>query len=301
MKPGNIAIRLHELLRVQAETRTIAEVRQGRSYIAVLLDDGRLGLSGYPGHSAVPPALPHPLHGDTGSGLSDVPGGELSRGEAIFPPSIASTGAGAAPVLKWLTEKGVPLKKALALATANALIHQDHSDLEGDSFDLFRLTPKDKVVMVGRFTPLVGRIEDKGASLTILEKDAAKGLVLSKRERRTVLKKCTVAIITATALLYDDLEDIFNDLGNPRHVALLGPSTPMLPNLFTDTPVTHLGGVRIIDAAQILPIVSAGGGTQAMRPHLEMTNLFLRKENSEVTVCDLRCRLYEKAVLMNSQ
>jgi len=131
--------------------------------------------------------------------------------------------------------------------------------------------------MVGRFTPMVGRIGDKGASLTVLEKDAAKGLVLSKRERRTILKKCTVAIITATALLYDDLEDILNDLGTPRHVALLGPSSPMLADLFADTPVTHLGGVRIIDSSQILPIVAAGGGTRAMRPYLEMTNLFLRK------------------------
>lgn len=57
-------------------------------------------------------------------------------------------------------------------------------------------------------------------------------------------------------------------------MALLGPSTPMLPDLFADTPVTHLGGVRIIDAAQIPPIVSAGGGIRAMRPYLEMTNLF---------------------------
>ena len=277
MKPGDLALRLYELLRSQAETRKIAEVRLGRSYIAVLLEDGRLGLSGYPTHSAVPPTPPRPLYGDTSSGLSDVPGGELSRKEVIFPPSVSLAGAGATAALEWLTEKGVPIKKALALATANALIRQEQSDMEGDSFELFHLTPKDKVAMVGRFTPMVGRIENKGASLTILEKDAVKGLVLSKRERRTVLKNCTVAIITATALLYDDLEDIFNDLGAPRHVALLGPSTPMLPALFTDSPVTHLGGVRIIDAAQILPIVSAGGGTQAMRPYLEMTNLFLRK------------------------
>jgi hypothetical protein len=212
--------------------------------------------------------------------LSDVPAAEPSRGGEIFYPSITLTGAGAAAVLEWLTEKGAPLKKALALATANALIRQDHSDMGGDSFDFLHLTPEDKVAMVGRFTPLLERIESKGASLTVLEKDAAKGLVLSRRERRTILKSCTVAILTATTLLYDDLEDILNDLGTPRHVALLGPSTPMLPDLFADTPVTQLGGVRIIDAAQILPIVAAGGGTRAMRPYLEMTNIFLRKFGS---------------------
>lgn len=277
VKSGDLSIRLYELLRDQAKTRTIADVRLGRAYIAVRIDDGRLGLSGLPTHGAGLPAPLSPPYDDGCPGLSDVPTTELPRGEAIFPPPVTLTGTGAAVVLGWLTEKGAPLKKALALATANALIRQDHSDMEGDSLAPFHLTPQDKVAMVGRFTPLVDRIENKGASLTVLEKDAAKGLVLSKRERRTILKSCTIAIITATALLYDDLEDIISDLGNPRHVAILGPSTPMLPDLFADTPVTHLGGVRIIDAAKILPIVAAGGGTRAMRPYLEMTNLFLRK------------------------
>ena len=40
--------------------------------------------------------------------------------------------------------------------------------------------------------------------------------------------------------------------------------------------MTHLGGVRIREAAAVLDIVAAGGGTRAMRPFLEMTNLFLK-------------------------
>jgi uncharacterized protein len=275
LKSGDLSIRLYELLRGEAASRTIADIRLGRVYIAVRIDDGRLGLSGFPTHCPLGAAPPRSPYVESCLGLSDFPAGEPSREEAIFPPS--ATLAGAAAVLGWLTEKDVPLKKAIALATANALIRQEHSDLTGDSLDHLNLTPDDKVAMVGRFTPLLGRIESKGASLTVLEKDAAKGLVLSKGKRRTVLKICTVAIITATALFYDDLEDILNDLGAPRHVALFGPSTPMLPDLFAGTPVTRLGGVRIIDAAQILPVVSAGGGTRAMRPYLEMTNLFLRK------------------------
>jgi len=277
LKSGDLSIRLHELLRDQAAPRTIADVRLGRAYIAVRIDDGRLGLSGFPTRG---PGRPGPLNSpydDGCPGLSDVPAGESSRGGEELPLSATLAGAGAATVLGWLTEKGAPLKKALALATANALIFQEHSDMEGDSLDLLHLTPNDKVAMVGRFTPLVNRIEITGASLTVLEKDAAKGLVLPEKERRTILKGCTVAIMTATTLLYDDLEDILNDLGAPRHVALLGPSTPMLRDLFTDTPVTHLGGVRIRDAAQIIPIVAAGGGTRDMRPYLVMTNLFLRK------------------------
>jgi uncharacterized protein (DUF4213/DUF364 family) len=278
VKSGDLAMRLYELLRDQAINRTIADVSLGRAYIAVRLADGLLGLSGFPTHGAECPAPLSLLYDGGYPGLSDVPTTEPPWGGAIVTPPGTLVGASAAAVMVWLTEKGAPLKKALALATANALIRQDHSDMGGDSLDILHLTPQDKVAMVGRFTPFLDRIENTGASLTVLEKDAAKGLVLPKRERRIILKRCTVAIITATALFYDDLEDILNDLGAPRHVALLGPSTPMLPDLFADTPVTRLGGVRITDADKILPIVAAGGGTRAMRPYLEMTNLFLRKK-----------------------
>jgi uncharacterized protein (DUF4213/DUF364 family) len=251
-KAGDIAIRLYDLLIKNAAERIIADVCIGATYIAVRLDDGRLGLS------AVPTAVVHPMC-------------------PPFPPPETLAGIEAAFTLAWLAEKNNPRKKAIALATANALIRQDRCDAVGDAFDLIKLKSADRVVMVGRFTPLVARIESTGASLMVLEKDASKGLVLEERERREVLHSATVILITATTLLYDSLEEVLASLGRPRHVVLLGPSTPMLPEIFADTPIHHLGGVRIIDAAKVIQIVAAGGGTRSMRPCLEPTNLFLEK------------------------
>jgi uncharacterized protein (DUF4213/DUF364 family) len=90
------------------------------------------------------------------------------------------------------------------------------------------------------------------------------------------LKECTVAIITATALLNDTLEEVLNGLGNPRHVAILGPSTPLCPEIFHDTPVNHLGGARVRDAEKVMQIISEGGGTPAMRPYLRFVNLLVK-------------------------
>lgn len=250
-REGALAARLYGLLRERAARRTIAEVRIGSTYLAVRLDDGALGLS------AVPRA--------------EIP----LKIETMPPPSLA--GADAPAVLAWLNEPGRPRRKAVALALANALIHQDRSDAEGDALDLIRLTPSDRVVMVGRFSPLIEKVQVTGASLTILEKDADKGLVLAGRERGAVLRSATVALITATTLLYDSLEEILDDLGGARHVTVLGPTTPMLAGLFAGTPVHHLGGVRVTDADRILAIVAAGGGTRAMRPGVEMTNLWIRR------------------------
>ena len=249
-REGALAARLHGLLRERAARRTLAEVCVGSTYLAVRLDDGALGLS------AVPRA--------------EIP----LKIETRPPPSLA--GADASAVLAWLNEPGRPYRKAVALALANALIRQDRSDAEGDALDLIRLTPADRVVMVGRFRPLIEKIRVTGASLTILEKDADKGLVLAGRERGAVLRDATVALITATTLLYDSLEEILDDLGSARHVTVLGPTTPMLAGLFAGTPVHHLGGVRVVDAERILAIVAEGGGTRSMRPGVEMTNLWIR-------------------------
>ena len=81
-----------------------------------------------------------------------------------------------------------------------------------------------------------------------------------------------MAIITATTLLNGTLEGILSELGRPRHVALIGPSTPLCEEIFRGSPVTHLGGSAIVDAAGLLRVVSEGGGTPAMRPYLRFVN-----------------------------
>jgi uncharacterized protein (DUF4213/DUF364 family) len=43
---------------------------------------------------------------------------------------------------------------------------------------------------------------------------------------------------------------------------VLGPSTPFLPGVFSRRGVTMLSGLQVVDASQILKIVSEGGGTR---------------------------------------
>ena len=130
--------------------------------------------------------------------------------------------------------------------------------------------------MVGLFTPMVPKIEATGAKLTVIERNPARLAVLDKKESGRILKECTVAIITATALLNDTLEEVLNGLGNPRHVAILGPSTPLCPEIFQGTPVNHLGGAAVRDTKKVMQIISEGGGTPAMRPYLRFVNLFVK-------------------------
>ena len=162
----------------------------------------------------------------------------------------------------------------MGLAAANALIEAPPDPLEDrEATAYFNLQPREKVAMVGLFAPLVERIRATGAILTVIEKNPNRLEPLPPDQKQQALQDCDVAMITATTLLNHTLEETLAALASPRLVAVMGPSTPLLPEVFSGTPVTHLGGAVADDSARILQIISEGGGTPALRPYLRFVNL----------------------------
>jgi uncharacterized protein (DUF4213/DUF364 family) len=251
IQKGEIARRLHGIVSREAESSIVVDVRIGLGYVGVSLDNGRAGLAALLLH-------------------------ELPPGCSVLPDAGKLSGKRTSFLLKNLVEGRNPLEKALGLATANALIQTESAGDERDALLIMNLTPEDRVAMVGLFTPMVPKIEATGAKLSIIERDPARMEIPSREDREKILQDCTVAIITATTLLNDTLEETLNDLGDPRHVALLGPSTPLCPEIFRGTPINHLGGSIVRDTDKVMQIISEGGGTPAMRPHLQFTNLLFR-------------------------
>ena len=245
---GEIARRLHDIVARKSEKRIVEDVRFGPSYVGVRLDNHNMGLAALLLH-------------------------ELPPGCSVFSEAGTLAGAGASIILKNLTEGRNPLEKALGLATANAVLQPLICDDERDSLLIMNLTPDDHVAMVGLFSPMVPKIEATGAKLSIIERDPSRMVVLDNKDSDRILQECTLAIITATTILNNTLEETLNSLGNPRHVAILGPSTPLCQEIFQDTPVTHLGGALVRDTDKVMQIISEGGGTRAMRPYLRFVNL----------------------------
>jgi uncharacterized protein (DUF4213/DUF364 family) len=248
---GEIARRLFDSVLHRGENAVVEEVRIGLGYVGVRLDEERMGLAA---------VLLH----------------ELPTGCSAFPDAGRLAGSKATSLLINLIEGRDPLKKALGLAAANAVLQAKFGEGEKDSLSIMRLTAEDHVAMVGLFTPMVPKIEATGAKLTVIERNPARLAVLDKKDSDRTLKECTVAIITATTLLNDSLEEVLNGLGDPRHVAILGPSTPLLPEIFQGTPVHHLGGAIVGDTRKVMQIISEGGGTPAMRPYLRFVNLLVK-------------------------
>lgn len=251
LNQGDILKRLYDKLEPAAQKQRVAELRVGLSYVGVMLENGSVGLA-----ALLPDKMP--------------------RGCTILKEAGTYSGSDAVNLLQCLVQGRDALHLAIGLATANALLpppDDGTKDLEATTY--FNLKPDEKVAMVGLFAPLVQRIRATGAKLTIIEKNPERLDILSPEDKRRALEECDVAIITATTLLNNTFEETADALGAPRLVALIGPSTPLAPDIFHDTLITHLGGAVVANPAKVLQIISEAGGTPALRPYLRFVNLLL--------------------------
>ncbi len=251
LKPCVILNRLYERLEASAKSRKVVDLRIGLGYTGVRLDNDSTGIA-----AVLFDALPY--------------------GCTVLSNAGNFAGSPAMELLKFLINGKNPLEIAIGLATANALIEPPPDAVDDhEATTYLNLHKGVKVAMVGLFAPLVSRIRATGAGLTIIEKNSARIEILDDAEKKDALKSCDVAIITATTLLNNTFEEIINLLGTPRAVALMGPSTPLIPVIFRDTPVTHLGGAVVADFSRVMQIISEGGGTPALRPYLRFVNLMI--------------------------
>ena len=252
-KPGTIIERLYGCINSRAKNRRIADLRAGLSYVGVQLDNEASGMAAV---------------------LPDVTAGD----RMILSEAGRYAGAPAADLLIDQENGTNVLQRIISLAIANALIEPPADTTEDrEATTYFNLKPGEKVAMVGFFSPLVERIRATGAILTVIEKNPDRLALLTPDDKQQALKNCDVAIITATTLLNHTFEETIAALGKPRVVALMGPSTPLVPDIFWDTPVTHLGGAVVADSRRVLQIISEGGGTPALRPYLRFVNLILNR------------------------
>ncbi|MBN2516816.1 MAG: DUF364 domain-containing protein [Deltaproteobacteria bacterium] len=252
LQKGEISRRLYEYLLKRSLDCRVEDIRIGLGYAGVKLEGTMIGVAAVLRH-------------------------EIPSGCTTLDRAGTLKGSKASKLLRYLVEGKNPLDKIVGLATANALINLKVPEEEDDSIDLMNLSHHDHVAMVGLFKPLVQKIQETRAELSIIERDPARSEVLESNTTGKILKDCTVAIITATSIINGTLEDIINRLGTSRHAVLLGPSTPMCCDIFQDTRLTHLGGSAITNYDKILQIISEGGGTPLMRPYLKFVNIPIQK------------------------
>lgn len=223
----------------------VTEVRIGLGYTAVALDSGHAGVAWTPGRTAS-----CCTHFQKAGTLAGLPASEL---------------------LPFLVDPTSELARAVGLATANALLAAQPQPVASreDVISVLGITSQDHVVMVGYFGPIIAGLQATGCRLDIVELVPRQGETLDPEQGRNALNLCDVAILTGTAMVNGTCDELLADLGRTRAAVVLGPSTPLCPEAFTGTRITHLAGARIRDARAVLRIVSEGGGTMLLKKHMD--------------------------------
>jgi len=242
---GLVVRRLESHLTGIARARTVRRAVAGTRFCAVLLDDGSAGVANIAGsacHQSAPPGV-----------------------DWLPPP-----GTPAAIALAGLDRRD---RSAIGLATANALANRssrkggrwDEASFGGDVLAALELTRRDRVGMVGHFAPLVDRIRRTVEQLFIFERapDPDSGLLPETRAFE-LLPECSVAMVTATTVTNGTCDAILAAASNCREVVLLGPSTPLVPEVFAGPPrlATLLAGIVVVNPEELLHTVAQGGGTR---------------------------------------
>jgi len=240
----HVAARIVGLLIEEARETGVSDVRIGLGYTAVVLADGRTGVA---------------------YTFRDLAAGGCS----VFHGTRPLASRPAADLLRYL-ESPDAIEAGVGLACANALVNRDAAGwLDGDILDHLDLRPEDHVGMVGHFGPLVAAIQQRARSLTVFERvDQPSGLLRPQEEAETTLPRCQVALITATSIINHTVDSLLAAARNCRDVVLLGASTPLLPQAFSAERVTMLSGVAVRDSAEVLRVVSEGGGMRQFGPHV---------------------------------
>jgi len=220
--------------------RMAADVRIGLGYTAVCLDDGACGLA-------------YTLHE-----------GEYESC-CVVPAAGRVAGRTAAELVEWLKNPNVTAA-AVGLATLNALVPAPETAVEADITEILQVRAGDAVGMVGYFGPLVAPLRERAGSLCIFERKSNPEFdILPDTAAGEHLPACDVVILTASSLLNQTIDRLLELCRGAREIAVLGPSTPFLPEVFRPYGVTLLSGFQVVDSAQILKTVSEGGGTRQFR------------------------------------
>jgi uncharacterized protein len=210
-------------------------------FCALELDDGSLGLS-------------YVLLDDTLA--------QMRRGAASF--DLA--GADPLEVARGYLD-GHGIWKTLGFAAANALTRClfDRAGYvppeAGDSIGGIAPQPDDHIGMIGLFKPLLGRILNSSARLTVVElkeelAGAADGYVVTLDA--DALLDCNKIVSTGTLLLNDTLDRMLASCRNARWFALVGPSVGCLPDALFARGVTLLGGSWVADRQGFVEALKAG-------------------------------------------
>ncbi len=237
----NIYDRLQNAMRAKAESVRVDTLGIGLGYTCVCTSDGGVGVAFTP--------------------KSDQPGCLMFKPNEEYEDRPASEALA-------LLGSGDSLRRAVGLATVNALNHAAALAMDEDRdndvlFDALGIGQGTRVAMVGCFTPIIGRIEERGAELEVVDRGRSMGDEEAFKER--LRSWAQAVILTSTSIVNGSFDELLSCVAEGARVVLLGPSTPLVPEVFAGLPVHILAGTVPLDGEATLKAVRHAKGTPVIQ------------------------------------
>jgi len=235
------------------KNKSVAELRVGLCYTAVLLNDGNAGLA----YTFYSDKKVHPCCNTI--------------------ESASIKGRKAQEIINYSLSDNL-IEAAVGLATINALVNQKGKKaIEGDILTVIKTYKTDTVGMVGFFGPLVDPLKESVKKIYIFEEKSIPNCpeVCPAEKITEILPLCDVVILSATAIINKTIDHLLLQAEGVRDIIIVGASTPLLPDIFRKRGVTLLSGIQVVDSARVLQIVSEGGGMRAFKQSIRKVNLLL--------------------------
>jgi uncharacterized protein (DUF4213/DUF364 family) len=222
--------------------KRILDVRAGLGYTGVLLEGNSCGL-----------AYTFRMEMGDGCGILDDAGRLIGRK--------------AGDVIPWLADRD-RLRAALGLATINGILNDGKRTWDsGNVLDAFSLEKSETFGMVGAFPPILMKVKAMTDHIYVFEQNVPPGSEYYDSSTIPMyLPKCDVVVLTATSIINHTFDEVTSHLHSAREVCLVGPSTPLCPEILKKYNITLLAGSVVTNPEMALQVISQGGGTMALKP-----------------------------------
>ena len=241
------------------EGKTVKDLVVGISLISCQLSDGSVGVS-YVLRHGLPP------------------------GCSAFAYAKDAIGKSAAEVAAWLMEKDDYIGRSIGSSVLSAASQQIDIPDDNNPEKMFgiQFEAEDTVGMIGLIGPVAKSLQSRVKEVIVFDESvSAFGGNVSIHpmcEQPALLPKCNKMIITGSSTINGSIDGLLAMCPAATEIAMVGSSTPMFPQGWSDTKVTSLSGSWWKKEAkeEIFKAISCGSGIMELHPYMIKKALYIK-------------------------
>ncbi|MCD6309749.1 MAG: DUF364 domain-containing protein [Candidatus Eremiobacteraeota bacterium] len=235
----------------EARGQYVSDARLGLGYTGVSLSGGGCGLAATIPHEGSCSVI------DSAGTLPGMPAGDI---------------------IEW-AGSNKRAEVAVGIGAINALLsYRSYDFLSGDPFDHIEIKKTDTAALIGFIPPVFKELRNKAGKLYLFERRDLGNIpeLVPEEKMKEILPGCDIVIFTGSTCVNETVDNILEMSPSARARIMIGPSTPLCPEVMGKYGIHLLCGVVIIDCNKILEIISQGGGTRHIGPYIKKISLGAR-------------------------